>query len=856
MVTIIKKIIWALISSFLLLPQVNFAEPVDTLNNPCMMPHTSFSTSLTNDTIAKQLGWITSNENRCGGYYLEHSFPIIGDLSHKDRIHISSHQMTLSRHGTSIGEGKVTISRFEQEIIANKAYVYHDPITGKLSAIDLVNHITLREPSNLIIAQCGHFDIKTKMQSLRNILYRAAIYNNNKQTLTANNQLLQKENKIYQLTAWGQAEEFYQNQPKIYEFVEASYSTCPPTSTAWQLKASQIELNQNSGRGTAKHARLLVKGIPVLYTPYFNFPIDQRRQTGFLWPAFGIISKSGPYLATPFYWNMAPNYDMTITPNYLSNRGLQLTDLGRYLTSSRQGKIKISILPNDQLFSTFKETQQTTHQSSADPMIQAELRRLKNASITRKSFFWQDDTRFNEHWSSKIDYNYVSDDYYLKDLNGGLNTFTSNQLLQQAELYYHGQYWNFLGRVQGYQTLHPINEPTVQNQYARFPQLVLEGDYPGNRTGIDYFITNDFSHFDIRNTPGDNSKLPMGNRINIQPGISIPFTYPAFYVTPRLQFAMTQYDIGHINEHDSSTPQRTIPIFDINSGLYFDRNLTVLNHPFRQTLEPQIYYTYVPYRNQSALPIFDTSVNILTFDQLFTYNRFSGLDRIGDANQISAGISTRFIDEQSGFEKIRAGIGEIFYFKRRKVTLCNDSSCIDNPDTRDNYYNQSPIAGLLKYNLTPYWSLSSDTLLRLKKWKFNNETITVHYQQDRQRIMNFSYTFVRTKSNAENLSQTAVSFAWPIVRDWRGVTQWTQNWNHFSLQNILFGLQYDSCCWAVRFVAGRGSTSINFNKTPQYDNAFYMQFALKGLGEIGSADPSQLLNNSIVGYKSNFGQDF
>lgn len=828
--------------------------------------------NLTETAIAKDLGWIPSNENRCGGYYLEQPFTFSKELANTDRVEVTADQMLFAQHGTSVGQGKVTITRFGQQIIANKAYLYRDPATGKLSTIDLVDDVTLRQPDSLVIARTGRFDLKTKGETLHDILYRTTIYSDpklQKQPVYTHEEL-QTARKLTHLTAWGQAGEFEQTDTQIYEFQQASYSTCPPLSTSWRVKADKIELNKNTGRGVARHARIYVKGIPIFYTPYINFPIDARRQTGFLTPTLGTSSKTGAYLRTPFYWNTAPNYDSTITPAFLSKRGIQISELFRYLTPTSSGNVYVSVLPNDKEFADLQESYQAQYQSSSDPFIQAELRRLQNDSDTRKSLYWLNNTRFNEHWTANVDYSYVSDDYYLTDLTNNFNTVTANQLLQEGQIAYQGQYWKTLARMQNYQTLHPVDQNVVQNQYSRFPDIVIEGDYPGTHN-LDYFILNDVTHFNITNTPGSFIIAPTGNRLHIQPGVSWSFNRPYFYFTPRLQFAATQYELSNVTIGPTG-PSRELPIFDIHSGLFFDRDIHVFSHGYHQTLEPQIYYTYVPFRNQDDIPVFDTTRNTLTYDELFIYNRFSGLDRIGDANQISYGLTTRFIDEQTGTEKLRAGIGQIFYFKDRQVTLCNPVTsinsmvpCLETAEDPSNTYNKSPVSGVLNYNLNPAWSLTANSIWDVQSNQFNNQSITVHYQPDPRKILNLGYGYVRNGdvqatdlpgSAAVNLSQTDFSFAWPLTRDWSSVGRWTQNWNHRHFQNLLYGLQYDSCCWAVRFVTGRAFANLNPNNTYQYNTQFFIQFALKGLGNYGNADPSQLLSSSISGYQTNFGRDY
>ncbi|MEO8401161.1 MAG: LPS assembly protein LptD [Gammaproteobacteria bacterium] len=863
---IISVLLIAIVSIFPASLRAEVACSIMTMTSPTPLK----VQNLTESAIAKELGWIPSNENRCGGYYFEPPFTYATELLNKDLIQVTSDQMLFAQHGTSIGQGKVTITRYAQQIVANKAFLYRDPTTGKLSAIDLIDNVTLREPNSLVIAKSGHFDLKTKGESLYAIFYRTAIYSNREQqkNLVLSNEELQAARKITQLSAWGRATEFKQEKPKIFTFKSASYSTCPPTTNVWKVRASDIILDKNTGRGTAYNARLYLKEVPIFYTPYLNFPIDARRQTGFLTPTMGSSSNTGAMIRAPFYWNMAPNYDSTITPAFLSRRGMQFTEMFRYLTTTSQGVVTAAALPSDKEFADLKDSYQALYHTSTDPTTQAELRRLENASDTRKSFSWQNSSRFNKHWSNSIDYTYVSDDYYLGDLNNNFSQITQNQLLQQAQVSYQGEHWSYLGRAQGYQTLHPLDQTIVQNQYTRLPQLVMEGDYSNMPMGLDYFMANDLTHFDISKTPGTSTIPPIGNRLNIQPGVMLPFNRPYFFIIPRLQFALTKYELQQVTPGNPSGPSRALPIFDISSGLNFDRDIQFFHQNFRQTLEPQLYYTYIPFKDQSDIPIFDTTLNTLTYDELFMYNRFSGLDRIGDANQIAYGFTTRLIDQQSGYEKLRAGVGQIIYFRNRDVTLCgNSTTCNTNypGNSPSNTYNKSPLSGMLTYSVNPAWNLTGNSIWDPQKNAFNNQSITLHYEPDARKIINMGYGYVRggdiqvndaPNSDVSNLKQTDLSFAWPLTRDWSTVGRWTQNWNHHRFQNLLYGLQYDSCCWAVRFVTGRAFASLNPSNTYKYNTQFFIQFALKGLGNYGNADPSQLLSSSVSGYQSNFGQDY
>lgn len=858
-----------IIASFLFCSLLELAHAADTLTNLCAATNDPPVMSLTRSAIAEELGWVQTDNNRCGGFYLEPPFLDASQFV-SNKLIVTSNEGMYSSHGTSISEGKVTITQNGQQITANKAYLYRDPSTEKYSAIDLIGNVELRQPNDLVRAKCAHIDLKEKTKSLNDILYRTAIYSNTSIKPEINVEDTFTEHEVTQLSAWGKAKEYKQDDPQISHFKQASYSTCPPLTNVWKVKASSIDLDKNTGRGVAWNARLYLKEVPIFYTPYFNFPIDSRRKTGFLMPTFGSSSTNGPSISTPFYWNMAPNYDDTLTPLFLSKRGLQLDNSFRYLTPFSQGTFRAAVLPDDKLFSDFKQSELEEFGSSSDPATQSELNTLEKASDNRSLISWQNKTRINEHWNNNIDYNWVSDDYYLKDFNSGLHAFTPDQLLQQADTNYKGEYWQFMGRVQGYQTLHPLDQPSLQNQYTRLPQLTLNGNYPDEKTGLDYFIGNDLTRFNISNDPGVDQKMPIGTRYNIQPGISWPYFQPDFYITPRIQFAMTQYELGNVPEETFKEQSRSIPIFDLNTGLYFDRYVSLFNHPLKQTLEPRVYYTYIPYRPQNDLPIFDTTLTTLNYDQLFTSNRFSGLDRIGDANQIALGVSSRFFDQRSGFLKGQASVGQIVYFRDRLVTLCSN----DNPnfpcndatlDDPQNRVNRSPLSGVLSYNFTPAWAVSSNTIWNSNTNQVDNESFSLNYANETKHNAGLTYSYVRngdpitgepTGSDMNNLSVTDFTTTWPITRDWTMIGRWTESWNRSRFQNLFYGLQYESCCWAVRFIAGRAFTNVTLDNAYQYNTQFFVQFALKGLGNIGTGNPSQIISSVVGANQNTFGQDF
>lgn len=820
-------------------------------------------------TISNLLGWVIDPMYECGGYYLEQAFVSPVKVDKDTTVTVTGDNSLFSQCGTSSIEGNVKLNRFGEQMTADKAFVYRDPATCKFTTLDLIGDVNLRQPNTLVVGKLGHYDFQTKRKSLSDITYRTKLNTDKTHTPRVTREEMQSDRKITSLTAWGYAEEVSQSEPRVYELQGTSFSTCPPTNTAWHVKASHIVLDKNTGRGYATNARIYVRQVPVFYFPYINFSIDGQRKTGFLWPTFGIGSnKWGPYLLAPIYLNLAPNYDMKVTPGYLSKRGTQLSDQFRYLTESSTGVVNVSFLPSDKFFAI-----QQSKYKLAPPIIpnqpvsvtEAETNRLLNSSTTRRAFSWRNDSIFSDSWSSHVDFNYAGDDYYMEDFGSNLNEITQNQLLQEGDVYYKSEHWHFTGRLQAYQTLHPLDEQQVLNQYRRLPQLLLSSDYPDQPYGLEYFTTSEITHFDLLNNPGAPIDQPIGNRLNFQPGVSLPLNWPYFYINPRFQMALSDYQLYQIA--DTNAPggkKRGVPIFDVASGLMFNRDFTLFHYAFEQTLEPQIYYDYIPYRNQASIPVFDTTVNTLTYDQLFNYNRFSGIDRIGDANQIGVGVSSRFIDQETGLEKVRVGVGQIIYFANRNVTLCNGTECSDNPTNHSNYQRLSPVSGLIDYHVSDQWHASANGIWNPVTRQLDNSTVGLSYAPSDQKVVNIGYSFARngnvqsgiqTNNATNNLKLTDFSFAWPVIHDVSAVGRWSQDWNANHFQNLLYGLQYDTCCWAVQMVGGRALTAITPTSTAQYNSEFYIQFALKGLGNIENGNATGLLS-SISGYKPQFGQGF
>ncbi len=805
---------------------------------------------------AEQLFWKVDPSKQCGGYYYE-SADIANTPNPPDiqaaAVNIRADSTLLAEPGKpSLLIGNVVATQPGRKITADRAYLYRDKETGKLTHIDLYGDVHLQEAGKLVVGQYGKLNLENGEITLDQGIYRFI----NTSAIGANTD------------AWGTVGLSRRLTNKIVVLKQATYSTCPPTTNTWKVKASTIKLNKESGRGQAFNARLYAKGAPVFYLPYFNFPITKDRKTGFLYPSFGITSQSGFNFVLPFYLNLAPNYDATITTNYYTKRGLTFDQLFRYLTTTSSGELAYNIALHDQVFQDFQQS--AASEFGVSPLTQPALDRLDKDSATRQFVSWDDNTILDEHWSAGSNINWVSDDYYFQDYNLNYAMIAQDQLLNQVFANYQSTHWQFSTRLLGYQTLHPINENIITEQYRRLPEFDYSAEYPENK--INFSLTGQEVNFDHQVDFYDDAKYPVGLRSHLFPMISYPKESQSFYIKPELGVDLRNYSLSnntmaardHLNpnlalfslptvgQNPDNNISSGLPVFDIDSGLNFIRSSSVFGKRYQQTLEPRLFYLYVPATNQDDIPLFDTFLPPFAFDTIFRRNRFAGIDRIGDANQLAGGITTRILDGDTGLQKFSASIGEIAYFKNRNV--CLYANCIDSPD---NTQALSPIAGQLTYNLTPAWYAVADGAWNPNDARPNNDSFDIYYLPGMNKSAHLGYSFVRggdvinpTEPNdsENNLNRVNLGFQWPLSHHWNLLASWNYNISHSNPIGYFYGLQYDSCCWAIRVVASRALVAQNLNNGSDYRNSYYVQFLLKGLGSTGTGDANQLLQTNIPAY--------
>jgi LPS-assembly protein len=469
-------------------------------------------------------------------------------------------------------------------------------------------------------------------------------------------------------------------------------------------------------------------------------------------------------------------------------------------------------LPNDLAFSGFKNSAPGEYATNSNSYIAPELSRLEESSSRRWYTSLKDIANFSQHLQGKVDYTYASDDYLQQDIH--LPSIMNSQLLQQASLSYSAPYWQSSILLQQYQTLHPITLLQNSNQYERLPDLTFNLNYPAT-SNFNYLLSGEGVNFNRLLNPGEsfpssNGQPTSGVRTNVQPGISMSLANSYAYFRPTAQWSLTQYNLANPSYNYPNNITRSLPIINIDSGLYFDRNSSFFGQDYHQTLEPRLFYLYVPYKDQYQIPVFDTNIQSFTFDQLFQTNRFNGTDRIGDANQLSFALTSRLLSSASGEEKSKFGIGRIYYADTpRKVQLCNQYGCQDsqtNVGAISSTERLSPYVGFFNYALSNNWSFRSNAAWDPMTHETNNASAGFQFMPATNHIVNFSYNYVEYGDTyspqttlptdpKNNLNQIGASTVWPIKQNIDGLAAWNYNISHEHFQNYLYGISYNTCCY-------------------------------------------------------------
>jgi LPS-assembly protein len=696
-------------------------------------------------------------------------------------------------------------------------YVEADRIEGNPEKdIELTGDVKLRRRGQALFADWMLYDVPDEeVYAVGNIklFQQASVLAGDKARVNLDTEVGFVERPRYSIAqtgGYGEGARLDLEGPGKLRFDTANYTTCGPSRQDWVFQSKSLSLNRDTETGVARDATLFFFGAPIAYTPYIEFPLVSERKSGVLTPLIGTSNTTGFQITIPYYWNIAPNMDYTFLPRYMADRGLLLGNEFRYLESSYKGFVRGDYLPNDQELGTSRWAVVQRHEQAFTPEL-----------------------------SGYLSYQRVSDNNYFRDFSNNVGLTSLVNLPTDAWLRYGSGWWNVLGRMQTWQTLQDPGAPVVP-PYRRLPQILFNGTQL-DVLGTDLNVIGEFNYF---SSPLDNQA--EGSRFSIYPSVTYPLRNSYAFLTPKFGVNYTGYSLSRPDfALDPSTEAqtnltRTLPISSVDTGLIFERDTTM---PFQdkrvvQTLEPRLYYLYVPTNTtQNTFPVFDSALATFNYPQLFTENEFVGGDRIQNANQLTAAVSSRLIDTQSGNEIVRAALGQIYYFARQEVTL---------PGVPASSTNTSNFLALLSGRINPYWT--GDVA-----WQYSPATSStarafgsVRYQPGPGQVLNLGYRYIQAQpgfgtANQET-SQVEFSAQWPFTSKVTGLGRVSYSLAGGGLLEGIAGFEYNAGCWAIRAVTQKFVTSSTTSNTQ-----FFVQFELTGISSVGSSF-FKILNRYIPGY--------
>ncbi|TDR42781.1 LPS-assembly protein [Pseudomonas brenneri] len=794
----------------------------------------------------------------CAGAYIEPIRPGMNDKTDKsDAPTFIGAKASRYEQETQVATlaGDVVMRQGSMQVEAQEASLYQAENRGELNG-----NVRMRDNGALIVGDHAQVQLDTGAAQIDNaeyVMHKSRI----------------RGNALYAKRA----------ENAIIRLKDGTYTTCEPDSNAWQLRGNNITLNPATGFGTATNATLRVKNIPILYTPYIYFPIDDRRQSGFLPPSFSSGGESGFTLVTPYYFNLAPNYDATLYPRYMTKRGLLMEGEFRYLTKSSEGQVGGAYLNDD----NDERSKQTDFEK------------------TRWMLNWQHKGGLDSRVMTEVDYTDISDPYYFQDLQTDqIGVERRDALNQQGAVSYRGDNYNARLNLQAYK-LATISQITP---YNRLPQITFNGSLPYHPGGLNFAYDTEAVRFDRDLETGsftDKDGIPSrrldtyvtgltranGTRLNVAPSMSLPMTSSYGFITPKLKYAYTKYDLDLDNTGKSQLPtgqkfkssqDRSIPIASVDSGLYFDRATQWFGKNYNQTLEPRLFYLYVPEKDQSDIPVFDTSETSFSYGSLFRDNRFSGTDRIGDENKLSLGVTSRWIEE-NGFERQRVSVGQALYFKDREVQLPG----IVAADREDAQSDVSPIALDYEFRFNRDWRATADYNWDTENHSPRSGSAMFHYQPEDNpnKVINVGYRYRNDQVvynqltgkwqfggdygtvGQENyvkdyykIQQHDFSMMWPIIPQWNLITRWQYDYARNRTLEAFGGFEYDNCCWKLRVINRYWVSNDEYTQiaplNEKGDHGLFLQIVLKGLGGLTGAKVESFLDKGIQGYREREDQAF
>ena len=581
---------------------------------------------------------------------------------------------------------------------------------------------------------------------------------------------------------------------------DVSFTTCPAQGEDWMIKASEISIERGSLWGKAKNTRFYVGNVPVFYLPYFAFPVSNQRQTGLLFPEITSSSSTGVDIEQPFYWNMAPNYDMTLSPRLMTDRGLQLKTEFRYLSEQGYSVVDVEYLPSDQ---------DTT--DNADRYFYR---------ITHDGYL-------GENWTVGVDVNGISDDNYIVDLGSDYYNRADTHLYRTVGLNYYDSDMTLDIHIRDFETI-----GTQSDAYRAIPEARLNVVKPIGSL-LEFKLDSELAYFD-----NVNPTMPTAMRFHVAPTLSLPYQRHWGELTAEATVLNTYYRQDNVEDTTlDEEVNRTLGQGRLFGTLYFERDGGWFSEEGTTTLEPKLQYLYTSFEDQTNIGLYDTAVLLTDVEGLFRGREFTGLDRINDNNQITVGMTSRILDDLNR-EQFAISLGQIFYL--------DDNQVVSPSQNKD----RSALAAELDWRMSARWYFHSDVQITTQTDKVERSSHTLEYRRDNDSLVQLSHRYVRELSG-ETIDQVGISASWPINTNWHWVGRTYRDLDRNRSIESYFGLQYESCCWAVQIVAQR-QLSNRFSadgqqSTDEYDSGIGLQFIFKGLGS--SKSSRRMLEDGMFGYR-------
>lgn len=634
------------------------------------------------------------------------------------------------------------------------------------------------------------------------------------QTKTFQGVLQQPEFSFDALGTQGRAERLELFSANRAQADKVDYSSCRSDGTGmpdWLLSAEKLHVDIEANEGIAEGAVLRFLGVPILALPTISFPVTSARKSGWLPPSLYVDTRSGVELAVPYYLNLAPEHDLTLTPRVITRRGLGLQAQARYLRTWGQGELDVDTIPKDAVAGRSRLGLNWKQEASPAPglRIHTQVERVSDDE------WWKDFPRAHQAFTARLlpSRLQVAQDLAAGSVNG--------------QAYAGGLWW---------QTLQATDSP-ITTPYQRAAQLglALRGPLPG---GLQWAVQSELNRFTLG--PGSLAdSRPEGWRWHAQGQVSWPWAGPGWWVTPRALLNLARYRTDEPMPNGGSQFQRSIPSFSLDSGLEFERETSLFGRGLRQTLEPRLYYVNTPYRAQDDLPSFDATGKDFNLNSIYSENAFSGVDRVSDAHQVTAGFTTRWLDAASGAEALRLSMVQRYLFRQQRIT----------PEGEVFTRHLSDLLLLASTNVLPELTLDARVQYSPDIQRPVRSILGARFSPGPYRTVGASYRFARGLSELVD-----VGWQWPVYSGSPTSGQGCQgtlysvgrasySMRDSRLTDALVGMEYDAGCWIARLAAERLSTGLSTATT-----RYHLQLELVGLSRLGS-NPLRVLKDNIVGYR-------